>query len=51
MLTAEDITNAIMNKYLHESCKNKYFSNPKKYQKLMDRIVQAAIDAVEKFED
>ena len=51
MLTAENIASVVMNKYLHESCKNKYFSNPKKSQELMDRIVQAAIDAVEKFED
>ena len=51
MLTAENVANAIMNKYLHESCKNKYFGNPKKSQELMNRIVKTAIDAVESFED
>ena len=50
MLTAEDVANAIMNKYLHESCKNN-FGNPKKSQELMNRIIQTAIDAVESFED
>lgn len=51
MLTAENVANAIMNKYLHESCKNKYFGNLKKSQELMDRIVKTAIDTVESFED
>ena len=51
MLTAEDIASVIMNTYLHESCKTKYFADPKKSQELMDRIVQTAIVAVENFED